>query len=417
MIKRLNIKNIAVVLVILALLHFGIGLFVSPKIGEFIVRQINQYSEAKISVEKVNVWPLTLSISLKNVKIFDPKDTNDKIAEIKLASVYISPLGLLSKRLVISEVKISGANINLEGEPDGTFNIERLSKPKTSGKPLTLAGGIGNAIQQKDWFARGYDLLKKKAAKADAGKITKTVNNLPKGRRVYFKLENSYLMEIKRLVVVNSSLDLKHQDGRSVQVENAYIEIGNAAFDPELGLRLGKAEIEGNIKNAGIDAGSLRFLYQGVFSRGKSRIHFNCRLKQVDVGALSFIYERSLPVKISKGVLDLDSDAVIDNGNINSFSKVTLSNHELLPKELSNSSDVIMPLPLVCDILNNISPLSMDIPVSGTLDRPDFKEFTRSLAKLVKPNLKNIGETIKNEVLKKGITGILEELSGKKQGR
>ena len=407
MMKRLNIRNIVIVLVILALVHFAVGLLVSPKLGDFMVGKINQYSRAKISCERVNIWPLTLSFSCKNLKIFDPDDPGKKIVEIKLASIHLSPLGLLSKRLV-SEGKISGANIYLEGEQDGTFNIQKIAQPKTSGKPITPAGAIEGAIQKKDLFARGYDLLKnkfssdvlkkEKAQTAEAKKITKTVAAIPKGRRVHFKSQDNYLFEIKRLIITGSYLDLKDQDGRSVQVEDARIELSNAAFDPELGLRLGKAEVEGKIKSAGVAAGSLKFSYQSTSSKDALKAQFNFGFEDVKLDALRFIYEDSLPVEIVKGTLNLTSETALDNGNINSSNRLTLSNHELKPKGSTESTDVFMPLPLLCQFLNNIDPLHLDFTISGTVDKPQFKGLMRSLADLVKPNLKNIGQAIKSEV-------------------
>jgi hypothetical protein len=424
--KYLNIKNIVIVLVILALVHFSVGLLISPKLGDFIVGKINQYSSVKVSIERINIWPLTFSLSLKNVKVFDSQNTDNKIAEIKLASIHISPLGLLSKRLV-SEAKISGANIYLEGEPDGTFNIQKLTQPKTSGKTVTPARALEGAIQKKDLFARCYDLLKKKFSsnalkeekvhQAQAKKITKTVAVLPRGRRVHFKSQDSYLLEIKRLVVAGSYLDFKNQDGRSVQIEDARIELGNAAFDPELGFRLGKAEVEGKIKSAGVAAGSLKFSYGSKFSKDKSNAQFDFGLNDINLDVLRFIYEDSLPVEIAKGTLDLTSKTALDNENINSSNQLTLSSYELKTKGLTESADLFMPLPLLCQALNNINPLRLDFTISGTVDKPEFKGFTRSLANLVKPNLKNIGQTLKNEVSSKGISGVLEAVSGKKEDK
>lgn len=424
--KRLNIKNIVIVLVILALVHSIVGLFISPKLGEFIVRKINQYSSAEVYVERVNIWPLIFSASLKNIKIFDPQNTDNKIAEIKLASIHISPLRLLSKRLVL-EVKISGANINLEGESDGSFNIQRLTQPKTTDKSIKPKGVVEGAIQKKDWFTKGYDLLKKKfssdvlkkeKAQADEKKkIAKMVSVLPKGRRVIFKSNDSYLFEMKRLTITGSYLDLKSQDGRSVQIEDARIELSNAAFDPELGFRLGRAEVEGKIKNAGVAAGSLKLSYRSTFSKDAPKAQFNFTFKEVNLDALRFIYENSLPVSVNRGTLNLISDTLLNDGNLSSSNKLTLSNHELKPKALNQSVDVFMPLPLLCESLNNINPLHLDFTISGTVDKPEFKGLMRSLADLVKPNLKNVGQAIKGEVSSKRVTGMLESVTGKKEGK
>ncbi|MFA5363025.1 MAG: AsmA family protein [Candidatus Omnitrophota bacterium] len=416
MMKYLNIKNSVIALVVLALVHFGVGLLLSPKLGEFVIEKINQNSRAKISLERVSVWPLTFSASLKNIKIFDRQNTDNKIAEIKLASIHLSPLGLLSKRLV-SEVKITGARIYLEGEPDGTFNIQKLAQPETSGKSVSPAGAIEGALREKDWFTKGYDLLKKKfssdalkkekARAAEAKKIVKTVAVLSKGRRVHFKSKDSYLFEIKRVTITGSYLDLKDQDGRSAQVEDARIELSNAAFDPELGFRL--------VKSAGVAAGILKFSFQRTFSEDAPKVRINFGLKEVNLDALRFIYEDSLPVSVNKGTLNLTSDTILDDGNLNSSNKLILSNHELKPKALNRPADVFMPLPLLCESLNNINPLRLDFTISGTVDKPQFTGFMRSLSDLVKPNLKSVGQAIKGEVSSKGVAGILEAISRKKE--
>jgi len=67
--------------------------------------------------------------------------------------------------------------------------------------------------------------------------------------------------------------------------------------------------------------------------------------------------------------------------------------------------------------LNNINPLRLDFTISGTVDKPEFKGFTRALADLIRPNVKNIGQAIKSEVAKKGIAGVLEAVSGKKEDK
>ena len=124
MIKILNIRNLVILIVLLAVFHFGVGLVVSPMINSLLVDKINQYSGIKLSIEKAALWPLTLSCSLKSLKVFDPEKTDERIVLVQDASAYISPWGLLSKRLVVSSLRMNRAEVNLEGEPDGTFNIQ-----------------------------------------------------------------------------------------------------------------------------------------------------------------------------------------------------------------------------------------------------------------------------------------------------
>lgn len=423
--KYLNVKNIVIFIVVLALLHFGTGLILSPKLGALIIDKINENINAKITVEKVAVWPLTLSFSLKNLKVFDPEKTDQRIIAINDLSVYVSPLGLLSKRLVVSAVNVNGAQIDLQGEPDGTFNVQKLAQLKNpQGKPEEKAG-LGQLVslpgQKKDPFGMVYDLLKKKfsresldkqkAKQAQARKVTKTTMNLPKakGRIVHFKSVGDYLFEIKKVAVKNTYLNITSQDGQSVQIEKARISLGNIGADPELGFRLGRFHITGDIKKTNVPAGSLNLSYVNSLHKGTSQTKAVLKLKDVNLDAVRFIYEDSLPIEVVKGTLDLDSVTTIVNGDINSGNKLSLHDHELKPKGLGGLSAGFMPAPLLCESLNKINPVNLNFDISGTVETPQFNGLMKSVTDLVKPNLKNIGqETIKNNALQ-AIGGFLKK--------
>ena len=423
--KFLNIKNIVILLVILSVIHFGVGLVVSPMLSDLIISKINKYSGSKIAIEKVNVWPLTLSLSLKNLKVFDPDKESQRIVGIKDASVYISPLGLLSKRVALS-ININGADIDLQGESDGTFSIQRLAQPKKSTQKKESNQPIKVLTHKNDFFSKAYDLLKKrfskdslekrKANQAKAKKVTKTVTSLLKGRRVYFRTADSYILQIKKLMIHNGYLNLKSQDGRSIQLDNARIELGNIYFDPELGLKLGKVLLVSQIKNSGVFAGNIEFIYNTSFDKVTQKAEFDFRLKDVNLDALRFIYEDSLPVEIVKGTLNLESETTLTDNNLDSRNKLSLSNHELKSKGLNESTGGFIPVPMVCEALNNMNPISLNFTISGTVESPQFSGFMKSLMGLVKPSLANIQQTIKNEGVK-AISDLLKNKSKDETGQ
>lgn len=411
--KYLNIKNIIILVVILAVLHFGTGLFLSPLLSNYVIGKINKYSGLKISIEKASVWPLTLSVSLANIKIFDPDDQTKRIAQVKSASLSLSPLGLLSKRVVVSSIRIKGAEINVEGQSDGTFNIQKITKPQTPESASKPAPEIfDEAFKHKDLYSQAYNILKKKFSKdaltkqkaqsAQAKKTTKEVVNLPRGRRVEFKSAESYLFEISKFSV-DGKINLKASDGRSIDIENVRVYIKNLAFDPAQGSRIGKVVFTGKLKNAGFSAGQVKFLYSSVLEKDALKAEYEVSLKDVDMQAVRFIYEDSLPVDIERGKLELESRSVITDGNIDSANKLVLSEQVLKPKSQDLSFDGGTPLPIICQVLNNIDPIKLNFTITGTVDKPQFKGFTQSIMELVKPNMKNIGNFIKNNAA--GIIG------------
>lgn len=407
--KYLHIRNIIILAAILVVLQFGTGFLLSPFLSNYVIGKINKYSGLKIYIEKVNIWPLTLSVGLTNLKIFDPDDQTKIIAQIKVASLNISPLGLLSKRVVLSSIRIKGAEINVEGEPDGTFNIQKISSPQTSQRePKFPSEIIDTTLKHKDLYSRAYNILKKKFSKnaltkqktqaAQAKKTTKQVVNLPKGRRVEFKSAQNYLFEIKKLAI-DGKINLKASDGRSIEIENARVYLNNLAFDPQLGSRIGKLTFSGQLKNAGFSAGWLKFLYSSSLNKNVVKAEYEVSLKDVDMQAVRFIYEDSLPVDIEKGNLELESHSVITDGNIDSNNKIVLSGQVLKPKSDELSFEGGTPLPIICQILNGIDPIKLNFTITGTVDEPQFKGFTQSIMELVTPNMKNIGNFIKNNAV------------------
>jgi uncharacterized protein involved in outer membrane biogenesis len=135
-VKRLNIVKIIITVIALIIFHFATGLFISPAATQYIITQLNKNTAAKISLEKAQIWPLTLNVRLINLKVFDPNDTGKRIVSVPAASFRLSVLGLLSKRLVISRAVLENAEISLEGRDDGSFNIQDIIHPgqeKSSG--------------------------------------------------------------------------------------------------------------------------------------------------------------------------------------------------------------------------------------------------------------------------------------------
>lgn len=407
--KRINLKGIIIWAGILIALQLAVGLIISPMISAFAVKKLNEYTSAKIYLERANVWPLTLSFNLKNLQVFNPDNPDEKIIAIGEASARISPFGLLSRRIVISSIHLYNAEINLQAEPDGSFNIQKLAPAKKDAnihKPNIPLWDF--AQKNQDWFARIYDFLKKrfskesvdlaKAQRTAAKKSAKAVSALPKGKRVEFKSAGAnYIFEIKDFNIQKASIKIKAPDGNAIEVNNAGIRLKDIGIDPNKGARVNFCGITGNIKSAGIPAGSLNFMFSETISNNEPKDVFNLNLQDINLAALRFIYGSSLPVDLANGLLNLQSKSTVINDSIDSDNTISLSKHQFAPKTKMDLSKDFMPMPLICEALNNIEPLNLNFKISGTVEKPEFSGFQKSLMQLVKPNIKTIKETIKNE--------------------
>jgi len=406
--KVFNAKGIIILAVILLVIQLGVGLVISPILGSVVINSLNKASGTKITVGKVSVWPLTLSCSFKDLKVFDPDNENQRMAWIKKASMRVSPLRLLSKQFVLSHVIVSGAEIDLKGEADGSFNIQKLARGGEAGKgPVKKTGLFKKAGSKQDWFSRVYGMMKdssskdaveKKAAEQkERKKIEREIQELPKGRRVFFKtLSDEYVFQIRNFTIKNSRLNIETTDKENISVDKASIIIRNLGIDPAKGARFDILSVRGNINKEDIPAGSFDLEYAQSFKRNEQRTAVDLSAKNIDLAAVSFIYKDSLPVDFTKGIIDIRSDTKIINDALDSNNSIVLKGHNVIPKRGQQGMVGMFPLGAVCDAMNKVDPLGMKFKITGTLKNPEFKGFQDILMNLLKPYLTGM------------VTGVLE---------
>lgn len=404
--RKLNVQQIAIIAVALLVVHFGTGLFFAPMATSLIVEKLGEYTPAKVTVEKVRVWPLTLSFSADDVRIYDPDKTDQRLVKVDRASARVSPLALLAKRVVLARVSVSGAQINLEGEPDGSFNIQKLAKTEEKKPGMTMPAVFDIFKKKKDLFSRAYDLLKKRSSKKaveeeksraeEAKSVVQEVDQLPQGKRVHFKtLGGRYLFEIRDMSINNATVTIKADDGTSVDIDRARIGLKRLVYDPELGIALGRAVVEGGIKKEGEPAGRLEFNYVKSTQKLEPRLVLEARLKDVDIDAVKFVFEDSLPASLSGGKLNLVSSTTVVGESLDSDNRLSLKDTKVAAKGAVSGSFV--PMPSLADALNSVNPIDLKFHITGTVDKPDFVGFQESLKGLVGPYLKNVGDQIKSQ--------------------
>jgi len=389
--KRLYVVRIVIFISLLLAVHIVTGFFISPVLSPLIANNINKYTSAKISIDKVNVWPLTLSFSLKGMKVFDPEKETTRIAKIDNCSVRVSIFGLLSRRLVFSDVRMSGVEINVEGRPDGTFNISNLvvsNKPAPDIKWRSL-------MANKDLFGKIYEIIKNHFSKKDqkkvkeeqknAKKITKTIQQLPKGKLVHFKnSKDFYIFEIRKLDISDAYITI-NTSGNVLEITKARMRLGQLALDPESGIKAGLVDLRGNVNKGSAPAGKFNiFFSQDINNNGQEAV-FKANLEDIDMQAVRFVYGDSLPVYVAKGLLTLKSETYIEAGAMDSRNEIHLKNHLLQQKLGENPMMGFLPVSVVCDAINRIDPLTLNFNIGGTLERPEFKGFQDLIMTLIKP--------------------------------
>ncbi|MBD3426280.1 MAG: DUF748 domain-containing protein [Candidatus Omnitrophica bacterium] len=415
--KYINVKGIAILITILVVFHLAFGFILSPFLGKIIVNIIDKNTDTKITVGSINVWPLTLSFSMKDLKVYDPDDDKKVMVKISGASAGLSFLGLLSRRAVISGVTLSGVVIDLEGEPDGSFNVTKIARPEKEEieeKPSVLRRFAPKP--KADWFTRAFSMVKSRISRETPAKgkktrarVTTEVVELPKGRKVLFKTrKDEYMLRIKELVVKDARINVIAEGEQKIRVEKAGVSLSGIAVDPVKGAIFDSLYLSGSLKKGDDPAGSFRMKYSTRIVSEGVRTYLDVSARDVDLQAVRFIYKDSLPVDIEKGILDLRSDTVIVNESLDSSNAVTLTGHELKPGGSKSARVGMIPMPALCQALNQVDPLKIKFDITGTLDNPKFTGLEKTLKQVAKPYLKNVVE----EKAKGALEGFMKKSSG-----
>jgi hypothetical protein len=421
--KYINVKGIAIIAAILVVFQLAFGLVLSPILGKVVVDLINRSSDAKITIGSVNVWPLTLSFSMKELKVYDPDDPRKIMIEVKKASARMSSLALLSKRIVIMGVNLSGVDIDLVSEQDGSFNVAKIAQPKEeAGAPAQKASIFDRFKGKKDMFSKVFEMVKNRSSKEavegarqdrkQARHVKTEVVELPKGRRVLFKTSrDEYLMEVRKLSISDAHIRVE-SGGESIDVDRAGISMTGIAVDPQKGAAFDSIKVSGSLSKGGDPAGTFNLSYVSRLVREGVRTDVDVSAKRIDMPALSFIYQDSLPVEVNKGMLDLSSETTIVNDSLDSKNRLTLTGHDLEPASGGAQTVGIIPMPALCQALNQVDPLKLNVNITGTVDDPKFSGLEKTLQDIAKPYLENVVQKQAEGVLK----GLIKKDTGASGG-
>ena len=419
--KVINTKGIIILAVILLVIQLAVGFIISPFVGAIVVDKINEYSDAKISVGAVHVWPLTLSCTLKDVKVFDPDNSEKRMVLVKKASLRISPLALLAKRLALADLVVKGAVIDLKGEADGSFNIQKLAEPKGEASKKSIFDRFKG---KQDWFSRVYDMIKESSSKeasekkikeeAEARKPKREVIDLPHGRLVEFNTKNDqYAFMIRSFVVKDSRINIEADTGEKISVEKANFVLKNLGIRPDGGAEFNQLKVSGELTKDKKSAGTFNFDYSQSVGRDKQKTSCSASAKNVDLPAVSFFYESSLPVEFKTGLISINSKTEILNGDLNSSNSIVLRDHEAVAQGKSTVMGIV-PLSTLCEALNQVDPAKFKFVITGTVDKPVISGFDEALMELVKPYLNNLAEKATEDLAQKG-ADYLKNLLEKKE--
>lgn len=424
--KRFNAAGVVAIVLALAVFHYGCGLFAGPFLKTALVGLLNTRAGMRVSVDDLRIWPLTLSVSLDGLKLFDPGEPAARIAKLDHVSVRLSPLGLLAGRLVVASLGIRGAEIDIEGRPDGTFSVQHLAAPAAASATAPAAASVkpvlDRAWQGRDWIGKGFELARKKfspaasadraAKRADARRAAKTVSAADFGKRVDFRpATDRYLFQIRRLAARDAFVRI-HMDGDAVTVDRATITLGALAVDPVNGLALGRFRLAGGLAKNDKVIGRIDLAYARSPGGGGEEVLYDINLTDVDLVPVKFLYGKTLPLTVEAGRLTLRSKTHIRSGALDSRNGIVATGQRVSPRGDAKMLFNVIPADILVEAINAADPFRLDFTVGGTVEKPELKGLEESLMKLVRPYL----EQLKDRVIAQGAAAAQKAI-GKNLGK
>lgn len=126
-VKKLLLVTGVALLVLILVAVIVVGLF----LGKIVKAGINtvgpKITQTTLTVDSVDVSMLTGSARVKNLVIGNPEGFKAPNAiSVGLASVSISPMSVLSDKIVVKSVRVESPEITFEGNPFGANNLKKI---------------------------------------------------------------------------------------------------------------------------------------------------------------------------------------------------------------------------------------------------------------------------------------------------
>ncbi|MGH7197851.1 MAG: DUF748 domain-containing protein [Candidatus Omnitrophota bacterium] len=376
----INVRGIVTLVAVLALIDAGVAFGLAPLLTRFTQDQFNQFSETKIVIGSVRFHPALLSFGVSGAEVFDPQ-TQTRLFHAEHASLRLSPVSLLRRRLGFSKVTLRDVELEAVKDATGRYNFEMGPKPSK----MEL---LKQLVRKDDLYGRLYENFKKlaemnrKVKRKPAGPPDREVAELAKGRIVRFDVARDPVFEVGHFEMVNGTFVLKEKGGSIPPFRQVYILLKN--FKCYRSKEVSFSDLEAKGKFEAEKKGSFHLDVR----QKKEVATVDADVKNLDLAAFAPIYEDSLPVSFEKGFLSLDSKSRMAGDTLDSENRLKLAEHTMVAKKTLGVWEG--PTGPIVDAINKRPIFEMKFHIGGTPDKPSFSGFQEVLMDLLKEDLQQL---------------------------
>jgi len=130
--KKILSIIVAVLTIVIIMLFILMKVYVTPdRVKKFLIPAAETALNRKVTLDKINI-SLFKGIEISNFSIKEADGTTDFLTSKEFVLKY-KFLPLLTKKLVINELRIISPDIRIVRDRDGRFNFETIGKKQTEG--------------------------------------------------------------------------------------------------------------------------------------------------------------------------------------------------------------------------------------------------------------------------------------------
>jgi uncharacterized protein (TIGR03546 family) len=335
-------------------------------IGQIVARAATYLIGGEVAIVSASFNSLTGRLVVPKLIVQNPEKQEENILVLDDLVLDVDMPALASKRLVINEASVSKIAFNVRRQSDGSLNLSHL---ETGQNLESYYDWLAKEALKVDWIKliTEYIRARLEAPHYDALSPYVGARDLP-GYAPRFVLEK---LKIGRVhLTLSDELQSKNQLPAISMID---IGVDDLSWNSALASKPIRVRLSASLTS--MPDGSIQ--WTGTFDERSAHREFTLALEKIEIATLAPIYEKTVPLKISQGLLSLTSRTVYDRQKANGSANLLIENLKLeTDPQLSLFGLDTTTSTAIVEGLNSYAercPILIEFPISGTWDAPTFE--------------------------------------------
>ncbi len=356
---KLKYTSVPVFIFFILLVDWVVAYRFSSFFTKELLTLVNKQTHARVVFKNVQVHPLFLSVSAKEVEIFDPDASHTRVLYSQRLSARVDIFSLLlKKRIYLSALHFEQFELKVIKDMHGVLNVEKVLEPD----PMLLSGSAESTpvrfhgSKYQDWLFNWYERIRF-ASKRTPIELKKM--------KPFFQMSDIQLDK--------GTLVLADRAAKPVVFRDIHLRIKNLRWFRSGAVFFDSVSTQGKFKT------SRRGTFDISVERLRREIRVLIKLRGMDLELLKPVYAKTSPVYFDRGFITWISQSRFGADNLYSVNRIKIDNH-LIKSTVgwSQESNAII------RALNRHKDFELNFKINGTADHFSFQGFAESLGDVLK---------------------------------